>query len=131
MVKRSLGTLSAAFLSLLAMSGITVATAAGSDRHSRYVRRCSEGTDQGVLRQLPQREPQIRWHVAHRSTVHPEKSADLAEKVVRKLRVGLMPPVGKPKPEAATMKSFVTALETVLDKAAALSPNPGRRPFQG
>src|SRR5262249_46990570 len=37
---------------------------------------------------------------------HPEKNPELAERVIRKLRVGLMPPVGSPRPDAETMKSF-------------------------
>ena len=61
---------------------------------------------------------------------HVENNPELAEKVIKKLRVGLMPPSGRPRPEAATMKSFVSALETTLDRTAALNPNPGFRPFQ-
>lgn len=56
--------------------------------------------------------------------------ADLAEKVVRKLRAGMMPPKAHPQPDAATRLALVTALETTLDAAAATGPNPGRRPFQ-
>jgi mono/diheme cytochrome c family protein len=61
---------------------------------------------------------------------HVENNPELAEKVIKKLRVGLMPPSGRPRPDAATMKNFATALETTLDRAAALNPNPGFRPFQ-
>src|SRR3954468_17924105 len=39
---------------------------------------------------------------------HTEKNPELAERVIRKVRVGLMPPVGNARPEPATMKSFVT-----------------------
>src|ERR1041385_3644843 len=35
---------------------------------------------------------------------HAEKTPELAEKVIRKLRVGLMPPVGSPRPDAETLK---------------------------
>jgi mono/diheme cytochrome c family protein len=51
---------------------------------------------------------------------------ELWEKVVRKLRAGLMPPVGMPAPSADARKGFVTFLETRLDQAAVASPNPGR-----
>ncbi len=61
---------------------------------------------------------------------HVEKSPELSEKIIRKLRVGLMPPVGSPRPDAETMKSFVTTLETTMDRLGALNPNPGRRGFQ-
>ncbi len=56
--------------------------------------------------------------------------AELAEKIVSKLRTGLMPPKAMPQPDAATRLGLVTALETTLDAAAAAHPNPGRRPFQ-
>ena len=47
------------------------------------------------------------------------KSAEVLEKVVRKLRVGAMPPAGAPRPEAATLHALTAALETDLDRAAA------------
>ena len=52
--------------------------------------------------------------------------AEVLEKVVRKLRDGQMPPEGRPQPDQATVAAFVTALETALDAAAAVDPNPGR-----
>jgi hypothetical protein len=52
--------------------------------------------------------------------------AELWEKVVRKLRAGLMPPAGRLRPDGATYNSFITWLETELDDAAASRPNPGR-----
>ena len=54
---------------------------------------------------------------------------ELAEKMVRKLRAGMMPPRTSRQPDAATRQSLVSALETTLD-AAARTPNPGRRSFQ-
>jgi hypothetical protein len=61
---------------------------------------------------------------------HAEQNGELAEKVIRKLKVGLMPPPTARKPDAETVKAFVQALVTDLDRAAAVHPNPGRRPFQ-
>jgi hypothetical protein len=61
---------------------------------------------------------------------HPEKTPEIAEKVIRKLRLGLMPPPDNPRPEPAAVKTFVTGLETKIDQYAALHPNPGVRPFQ-
>ena len=52
---------------------------------------------------------------------HPETF----EKVIRKVRAGLMPPAGMPRPERATLDGFAGRLETNLDRAAALAPNPG------
>jgi hypothetical protein len=48
------------------------------------------------------------------------------EKVVRKLRTGAMPPVGRPRPEPAAATAFATAIEAALDADAAANPNPGR-----
>jgi hypothetical protein len=48
------------------------------------------------------------------------------EKVVLKLRAGLMPPAGAPRPEKAALDAFVSRLEGALDRTAAANPNPGR-----
>src|SRR4051812_9589973 len=61
---------------------------------------------------------------------HVEQNAAVTEAMIRKLRAGLMPPPAARRPEAATIKSFVDTLETRIDAAAALKPNPGWRPFQ-
>jgi hypothetical protein len=52
--------------------------------------------------------------------------ADTWEKVIRKVRAGMMPPAGMPRPDAASLDRFVTHLETTIDRAAAASPRPGR-----
>ena len=56
---------------------------------------------------------------------HVEGSIDTWEKVVRKLRTGMMPPEGAPKPAAAARDAFASALETELDREAMLHPDPG------
>ena len=61
---------------------------------------------------------------------HDAQVAETAEKMIRKLRAGMMPPSGSRRPEAAMLTSFATSMETRLDQSAALNPNPGRRPFQ-
>ena len=48
------------------------------------------------------------------------------EKVVRKLRGRMMPPAGVPRPDEATYDAIVSTLESSLDRAAAVRPNPGR-----
>jgi hypothetical protein len=53
-------------------------------------------------------------------------SAALWEKVIRKVRAGMMPPAGMPRPDAAALDGFVSYLETSIDRAAAVSPRPGR-----
>jgi Protein of unknown function (DUF1592)/Protein of unknown function (DUF1588)/Protein of unknown function (DUF1587)/Protein of unknown function (DUF1585)/Protein of unknown function (DUF1595)/Cytochrome C oxidase, cbb3-type, subunit III len=54
------------------------------------------------------------------------KSAETWEKVIRKLRVGAMPPQGMPRPDAASLDSLASFLEDSLDRAYAAAPNPGR-----
>jgi hypothetical protein len=54
--------------------------------------------------------------------------AELWEKVVRKMRGGMMPPQGMPRPDASSLDSFVSALEQTLDRQALASPNPGHKP---
>ncbi|MDO8677982.1 MAG: DUF1592 domain-containing protein [Acidobacteriota bacterium] len=61
---------------------------------------------------------------------HDALVAETAEKIIRKLRLGMMPPPGARRPDAAVVNAFAESMETRLDRAAALSPNPGRRPFQ-
>ena len=56
--------------------------------------------------------------------------AETAEKMIRKLRAGMMPPQTAQQPAEATVAALVAALETTLDEAAATRPNPGRRAFQ-
>ena len=53
---------------------------------------------------------------------HPDKNVDVAEKVIRKLGVAMMPPPGKPRPAPAVMKLFVNSLASDVDTAAALHP---------
>src|SRR6185369_9433393 len=54
-----------------------------------------------------------------------ELNAELWEKVIRKVRAGLMPPAGANRPERAVLENFRTTLENSIDKAAAAKPNPG------
>jgi mono/diheme cytochrome c family protein len=54
------------------------------------------------------------------------KSAQLWEKVIRKVRAGMMPPAGMPRPDAATLDGFVGYLESSIDRAATAAPRPGR-----
>jgi cytochrome c553 len=59
-----------------------------------------------------------------------DQHADVAEKVIHKLRLGMMPPPGARRPDPAVLTQFAGALETTIDATAALHPNPGRRTFQ-
>ena len=57
-------------------------------------------------------------------------SPEVAEKIVRKLSAGMMPPAGAKRPEPHLLAAFQRGLESRLDRAAAARPNPGWRPFQ-
>jgi len=65
-------------------------------------------------------------------TLDTEDVADLAknpeiwEKVVKKLRVGVMPPPTYPRPDTASYDGFRYWLENELDRVGALNVNPGR-----
>ena len=48
------------------------------------------------------------------------------EKVVRKLRAGVMPPANRPRPDGASRGALVSWLEMELDRAAEMTLNPGR-----
>ena len=52
-------------------------------------------------------------------------NAEIWEKVVRKMRTGMMPPANALKPARTSADNFASTLETRLDSAAALSPRPG------
>jgi cytochrome c553 len=59
-----------------------------------------------------------------------QESPEVAEKIVRKLRAGMMPPAGAKRPPAGQLEGFAGALEARMDEHAAVHPNPGWRPFQ-
>ncbi|MCY4660620.1 MAG: DUF1592 domain-containing protein [Acidobacteria bacterium] len=48
------------------------------------------------------------------------------EKVVRKLRGGVMPPAGRPRPDSTELEGFLTWLEDELDRAWEVTRDPGR-----
>ena len=54
---------------------------------------------------------------------HVGEHAEEWEKVVRKLRAGMMPPSGLPRPDSATYDALTVALENELDRAAAANPH--------
>ncbi len=55
--------------------------------------------------------------------------SEVWEAAVRKLRTGLMPPLGEPRPERAVLDAFAASLEAELDAAWVRAPNPGVRPL--
>jgi hypothetical protein len=61
---------------------------------------------------------------------HAVENPETAEKMIRKLQAGFMPPPGMPRPDPATYASLINTLETQIDTVAAAKPNPGVRTFQ-
>jgi len=62
------------------------------------------------------------------ATAH--ESAETAEKMIVKLRAGMMPPPDADRPPEDTLLSLVSTLESVVDASSAADPNPGTRRFQ-
>jgi Protein of unknown function (DUF1592)/Protein of unknown function (DUF1588)/Protein of unknown function (DUF1587)/Protein of unknown function (DUF1585)/Protein of unknown function (DUF1595) len=60
----------------------------------------------------------------------PEQNVEIAEKMIRKLRAGMMPPPGARRPSSDTLLALVQTLENRIDEVAAANPNPGARTFQ-
>jgi hypothetical protein len=60
---------------------------------------------------------------------HPEANPEVWEKVIRKLRAGMMPPTGAPRPDRATYESFRHTIEDNIDRTAKANPNPGATPL--
>ena len=56
----------------------------------------------------------------------PAAHAETLEKAIVKLRLGSMPPAGRPRPAPAVYSALAGWLETELDREAAAHPNPGR-----
>src|ERR1700691_5138505 len=54
---------------------------------------------------------------------HVGAQAEAWEKVIRKLRAGMMPPQGLPRPAKAAYEALTASLENEIDRAAANKPN--------
>jgi mono/diheme cytochrome c family protein len=71
-------------------------------------------------------EPALRITLDDLDTAHVEKNPEEWERVVRKVRAGMMPPSGLPRPDAATYEAMTAWLETQLDRHAVTHvPPPG------
>jgi len=57
-------------------------------------------------------------------------SPEIAEKMIGKLRTGMMPPPGRARPGGDTLDVLMTTLERLMDARAVRTPNPGMRTFQ-
>jgi len=59
-----------------------------------------------------------------------DHDVELAEKMIRKMRVGMMPPSGAKRPEGSGITDMAAAFEARLDGAPSKTQNPGGRSFQ-
>ena len=60
----------------------------------------------------------------------PHLQGEVAEKMVVKLRAGMMPPAGVRRPPEDSLTFLASSLEERLDEVTRENPNPGRRTFQ-
>ncbi len=68
--------------------------------------------------------------LANWNAMRAQEQPEVVEKIIRKLRAGMMPPAGAKRPDAATLDALTHALESRMDEHASINPNPGWRPFQ-
>jgi hypothetical protein len=61
---------------------------------------------------------------------NPHEKLPVAEKMIRKLRAGMMPPSGADRPQPEMLEALAGSLEARVDQNASRRPNPGRRTFQ-
>ena len=54
---------------------------------------------------------------------HPERNAEQAEQIILKLRSGMMPPAGMPRPDDGALDALADSLEARIDQAAASHPH--------
>ena len=47
---------------------------------------------------------------------HPDQTAELSERVIHMVKVGMMPPPGMPRPKPETVASFLNGLENGVDQ---------------
>jgi Protein of unknown function (DUF1592)/Protein of unknown function (DUF1588)/Protein of unknown function (DUF1585)/Protein of unknown function (DUF1595)/Protein of unknown function (DUF1587) len=59
-----------------------------------------------------------------------QTAPEVAEKMINKLRTGMMPPPGRAKPGGDTLQVLLETLERTMDARYAADPNPGVRTFQ-
>src|SRR5215203_1532262 len=56
---------------------------------------------------------------------NPAANAQAAEKVIRRVRAGLMPPAGAPRPDAASLRALAGSIESAVDRSASARPYAG------
>jgi len=77
-----------------------------------------------------QRQKTASLELDTKDLAHLDLDAAAWESVVRKLRTGMMPPKSMKRPDRTTLDNVASWLESGLDRAAALHPNPGAPALQ-
>lgn len=95
----------------------------------------SAATDQEVIEQYcvrchSDRRMQGNLSLEEFDAAAPHERAQVAEKMIVKLRTGMMPPPGANRPAGDTLTALVTSIEERVDRAASAAPHPGQRTFQ-
>jgi hypothetical protein len=67
-----------------------------------------------------------KLNLAALDLAHLDVSGDTWEKILRKLRNREMPPLGAPRPDAATYDRLVASIEAERDRVGQINPDPGR-----
>jgi mono/diheme cytochrome c family protein len=77
-----------------------------------------------------QRQKTASLELDTKDIAHLDADTTTWETVIRKLRTGMMPPKSIRRPDRATLDNVASWLESGLDRAAALHPNPGAPALQ-
>jgi hypothetical protein len=96
---------------------VSAVTSAGMERSyfQAYCPTCHQGPNAPAGLQLDKLD-----------TANVEKDAEKWEKVIWKTRAGMMPPAGKPRPDARTSEAMISWMENELDRhAPGIVPPPG------
>ena len=109
------GVLSLAPAAAAAQSGASADAATARALLDRYCITCHNGRVRTAGLELDAADPAAVGESGH-----------IWEQVARKLRIGAMPPPGRPRPERPDALALVSYLETALDSAAADNPRVGR-----
>ena len=139
MIKRSTVSLAAVFVCLLVMAGINLVGQQATDSAVGMVSAndvpLSPESQQAIVDQYcvychDDVEMAGNMTMSGLNFTHVEESAELAEKMIAKLRLEMMPPAGMSRPADDTLLALVETLESNLDEAARAAPDPGAHRFQ-
>ncbi len=67
-----------------------------------------------------------KLNLAALDLAHLDANGETWEKILRKLRNREMPPLGVPRPDAATYEKLVSSIEAERDRVGQIKPDPGR-----